>query len=115
MADRLQLPERHAQEQDKIVAAAVHWLATHEEWLLIVDNADEVDMIWPRLPTGNKGHILLTTRDQVVGGMERFVVEPMDLAEGTLLLLRRAHVLKAGMELDQIAQADQSIAEQIDF
>ncbi len=113
MADRLQLAERHAQEQDKVVAAVLHWLATHEGWLLIVDNADEVDMIWPMLPTGDKGHLLLTTRGQAVGGMESFVVEPMTLVEGTLLLLRRARVLKAGMELEQIAQTERHAAEQI--
>jgi tetratricopeptide (TPR) repeat protein len=110
MADRLQLPERHAQEQDKIMAAVMHWLATHEGWLLIVDNADEMDMVWPMLPTGSMGHLLLTTRDQVVGGMQPFEVRPMDRAEGTLLLLRRAHVLKVGMELEQ---ADREAAEQI--
>ena len=94
MADRLQLPERTEQEQDKIVGAVQHWLATHEGWLLVVDNADEMKMVWPLLPTGSTGHLLLTTRDQVVGGMEPFPVEPMDDTEGTQFLLRRAGVLR---------------------
>ena len=113
IADELQLPERTLQEQDKIVAAVQRWLSTHEEWLLIVDNADELAMVWPLLPTGNKGHVLVTTRDQATGDLESFLVEKMDHVEGTLLLLRRAHILKPGMELEQVLLADRQIAEQI--
>jgi hypothetical protein len=113
MADRLRLPERNAQEQDKIVAAVLHWLATHEEWLLVVDNADELNMVWPMLPTGNMGHLLLTTRDQVVAGMQSFAVEPMNRIEGTSLLLRRAGMLKVGMGMEQIVPMDRLMAEQI--
>ncbi len=90
MADQLHLPERSVKEQDKIVAAVFHWLSTHEDWLLIVDNADDLESVWSRLPTGSTGHVLLTTRDQLVGDMESFQVEQMEQNEGTLLLLRRA-------------------------
>ena len=113
IADGLQLPERTLQEQDKIVAAVRRWLSTHEEWLLIVDNADDLAMVWPLLPTGNKGHVLVTTRDQITGDLESFLVEKMDHVEGTLLLLRRAHILKPGIELEQVSLADRQVAEQI--
>ena len=113
IAERLQLPERTLQEQDKIVEAVLHWLSTKEGWLLIVDNADELAMVWPLLPTGNKGHVLMTTRDQATGDMESFLVEQMDRVEGTLLLLRRAHILQTGMELEQVSPTDRQIAEQI--
>jgi tetratricopeptide (TPR) repeat protein len=113
IADRLQLPERTLQEHDKIVAAVSHWLSTHEDWLLIMDNADELAMVWPLLPTGNKGHVLVTTRDQATVNLESFLVEKMDHVEGTLLLLRRAKILKPGMELEQVSLADRQVAEQI--
>jgi hypothetical protein len=113
MADRLQLPERILQEQGKIVEAVLHWLATHEGWFLVIDNADELDRVGLLLPTGDKGHLLLTTRDQVVGGMEPFMVESMDGREGTILLLRRARILKAGMDLKQVSLVDQQAAEQL--
>ena len=113
IAEGLQLPERTLQEQDKIVAAVSHWLSTHEEWLLIVDNADELAMVQPLLPTGNKGHVLVTTRDQATGDLESFLVEKMDCIEGTLLLLRRAKILKPGMELEQVSPEDRQVAEQI--
>ncbi len=113
IADGLQLSERTLQEQDKIVAAVLHWLSTHEGWLLIVDNADDLEMVWPLLPTGSTGHVLVTTRDQAVGNLESFLVEQMDRAEGTLLLLRRARILKPGMELEHVSPADRQMAEQI--
>src|SRR5438045_5651071 len=75
IADGLQLPERTLQEQDKIVAAVLRWLSTHEGWLLIIDNADELEMVWPFLPTGSTGHVLVTTRDQATGDVEPFRVE----------------------------------------
>ena len=107
IADHLQLPERSLPEQDRIVAAVKHWLATHNDWLLIIDNADDLDTVWPFLPTGSStGHLLLTTRRQAVGGFESFRVEQMDREEGILLLLRRARKLQA-------APADHEIAEQI--
>jgi hypothetical protein len=94
IANRLQLPERTLQEQEKIVAAVLHWLATHEGWLLIVDNADDLDSIVDFLPTGTSGHLLLTTRQQATGSFEPFPVRQMEQSEGMLLLLRRAGLLK---------------------
>jgi tetratricopeptide (TPR) repeat protein len=113
VADGLQLPERTLQEQDKIVAAVLRWLSTNEGWLLIVDNADELEMVWPLLPTGSTGHVLVTTRDHGVGDLESFPVEQMDRREGILLLLRRARILKQGTELEHISLADRQVAEQI--
>lgn len=113
IADRLQLPERTLQEQEKIVAAVLHWLATREGWLLIVDNADDLDSIVDLLPTGDSGHLLLTTRQQTTGNFEPFPIQQMDQQEGTLFLLRRAGFLKLGNELPPILTNDQQIVEQI--
>lgn len=48
--------------------ACIHWLATrHDRWLLILDNADEPERdvldIAELIPTGNRGHVLITTRN----------------------------------------------------
>ena len=114
IANHQQLPERSLPEQDRIVATVKHWLATHNDWLLIVDNADNLDIVWPFLPIGGStGHLLLATRQQAVAGFESFRVEQMDREEGTLLLLRRAHILGAKGLLEQASPADRQIAEQI--
>ena len=45
--------------------AALHWLSNlSEPWLLIIDNADDHDLkLDEYFPRGNRGHILITTRD----------------------------------------------------
>ncbi len=69
LAGVLDLPEKNEQDQNITVAAVKRWLAQHEEWLLILDNADELAMARDYVPTGGKGHILLTTRAQAAGAI----------------------------------------------
>lgn len=69
LADVLHVPGVQEQEPQRVVAAVQHWLVTHEEWLLILDNADDVAVVCACLPTHDelRGHVLLTTRAQAVG------------------------------------------------
>ncbi len=114
LAGVLDLPEKNEQDQNIIVAAVKRWLAQHDGWLLILDNADDLAMAHDHVPTGGKGHILLTTRAQAAGAMARNIeVEKMDQEEGTLLLLRRAKVLAADVPLDQAPEVDRRNAEAI--
>src|SRR5712691_5973942 len=41
LAALLTLPEREEQDQNNIITAVKRWFTTHEQWLLIVDNADD--------------------------------------------------------------------------
>ena len=46
---------------------AVHrWLQANQGWLLIFDNADEPGLLRPYLPRQHRGHVLLTSRKQVL-------------------------------------------------
>ncbi len=108
----LGLSEHTTQEQEQLVAAVKHWLHTQTDWLLILDNADEVQLAWEFMPQGGKGHVLLTTRAQALGTLAASLdVEKMDTEEGSLLLLRRAHVLAPGASLETVPVADQQLAE----
>lgn len=90
IARLLQLPEQSAQDRTVAATAVKHWLQSHERWLLILDNADDLTLARGFLPSG-QGHILLTTRMQALGGLAYGVqVESMDQEIGTLFLLRRA-------------------------
>ena len=62
IAALLNLPEKDAQDQTLTVKAVKHWLQTRREWLLILDNVDELTVIREFLPNPLEGHILLTTR-----------------------------------------------------
>ena len=76
-------------------AAGIHWLSRCSlPWLLVLDNADDPDLDFSKyIPSGNKGHILITTRNpslqkMATAGYLRF--RGMDPEEAVSLLLRTA-------------------------
>jgi hypothetical protein len=96
------------------VSAVKQWLTENQNWLLILDNADDLAVIGGFLPTGDNGRVLITTRDQAVGSIAHDIaVDKMDEAEGTRFLLRRVRVLAADAPLAQAAETDRSCAEAI--
>jgi len=114
LAALLQLPERDVADQGVVVAAVKRWLASNKDWLLILDNADDLEMAADFLPLASSGHILLTTRAQSTGTLANSLeVEKMEQPEGSLLLLRRAKKLAADVPLEQATEADRSLAEAI--
>jgi transcriptional regulator with XRE-family HTH domain len=101
LAGLLDLPERHIQDQLLIVAAVKLLLARYKEWLLILDNADDLSLVSGFIPAGGGGHVLLTTRAQATGIVAPSIaVDKMDLDEGTQLLLRRSKLLPADALLE---------------
>ena len=80
------------------------WLRTHEGWLLILDNADDLSMVSEFLPRGGKGHILLTTRAMATGQhIEGIEIEKMTYEDGMSLLLHRAKLIKDNTDLSSVA------------
>ena len=94
LARELDLPEKDEKDQSVVVEAAKHWLSANDGWLLIVDNADDLLMARPFVPSGGNGHRLLTTRASATGAIaERVEVSRMGRDEGALFLLRRAKII----------------------
>ncbi len=91
----LDLPENEEQNLALIVATVKHWLNNNEEWLLIFDNVVDLSMIGNFIPQVGKGHVLLTTRDQVAGDDVDYQIklDRMEPEESVLFLLRRARIL----------------------
>jgi tetratricopeptide (TPR) repeat protein len=61
----LNLPEQDAQEEEIRVNAALRWLHTHQEWLLIIDNIDTPEVaarVEELIGTLRGGTILITSR-----------------------------------------------------
>src|SRR5437763_8576233 len=111
LARVLDLPEKDAQEQQITVQSVKHWLESHSGWLLIFDNADDLGMVRDYLPEGNKGHILLTTRAQAMGGLARKIeLDTMEAEEGAELLLRRAGIIAQDAALDNASEVDRAAA-----
>lgn len=114
LAQLLQLPEKDARDHHRVLSAVKGWFATHQHWLLILDNADDVSVLHNLLPTEQTGHLLITTRAQALGSLaQRIDVETMGMAEATWFLLRRAKRLAPDAFLDQVAQAELAAAEAI--
>ena len=109
----LQLPIKEEQDQNLVVEAVKQWLANHGGWLLILDNADDLNLASEFLPPVGKGHILLTTRDAATGSLANFEVDKMEKRESMELLLRRAKILTAHAPLSQASEADQTTASTI--
>ena len=111
LAGLLNLPEKDAREQQIVVHAVKQWFETHTGWLLIFDNADDLAMVWDYLPEGTKGHILLTTRAQAMGGLARKVeLDTMGPEEGAEFLLRRAGIIPEDATLERASTADRAAA-----
>jgi hypothetical protein len=111
IATLLHLPEQDVSDQSTIVNTVKRWFETHSKWLLIFDNADELDLLRAFLPRGNRGHILLTTRAQSMSGLAHKVpVARMEPAEGALLLLRRAGLIAHDATVEDATETDRTRA-----
>ncbi len=92
IAKLLNLPVKNDSDQNNIVSAVLNWFRTHENWLLVLDNADDTSFVKNYLPPDPKGHILLTSRAQVFDALEitRLVeMEEMSPDEAKSFLLKR--------------------------
>lgn len=116
LAELLQLPEQKVKEQEVIVQAVTTWLQTHHDWLLILDNADEPDLLPPFFPRVPGGHLLVTTRAADLSSFglglgHALIVQTFDPAQGAQLLLHRAGLLPANASLDHAGIQDHLIAQ----
>ncbi len=104
IARLLDLPEKDAQNSDDIVKAVNRWLENNDGWLLIFDNADELELLKDFRPHNPKGHILLTSRAHVfdrVGIAKPIKMETMMPDEALKFLFTRT-----GREDDDPAQRE---------
>jgi len=114
IAALLRLPEREAKDQDITVQAVKTWLQVHRDWLLILDNADELRLLLDFLPPVLGGTLLLTTRAAVTGRLaHRLEIETLLPEHGALFLLRRAALIAPDAELSQASPQERELALQI--
>jgi hypothetical protein len=114
IAGLLKLPESITQEQPLAVGAVKRWLSSHDGWLLILDNADDLGIAREFIPPGKNGHVVLTTRAQAMGTIARRVeIQEMGTQEGALFLLRRAKYIAEDAPLQAASEGDRSNAEKL--
>lgn len=111
LAEVLNLPEKSEASQPSIVKAVKRWLQHNARWLLIVDNLEDINLLRDLVPSPHAGHILVTTRSHRTGQIaHRVDLEPMQVDEGALLLLRRAKLLLPNASLSDASEADHTVA-----
>ncbi len=114
IAHLLDLPQKDEKDQMVIVEAVKTWLMDRSKWLLILDNADELALVKEFIPPAFRGHLLLTTRAQVMGRLARKLeVEAMQPESGALLLLRRAGLLAPKASLGEVPDGEVTIAKEL--
>jgi transcriptional regulator with XRE-family HTH domain len=111
IAHTLQLFKGDRQDHAQIVAAIAHWLNQHHNWLLIVDNVENIELTKQFLPIAHNGAYLFTTRLSTLGTLASCVeLEPLTLEESVHLLLRRAGLLTSHSPLESLSSEDLAIA-----
>ncbi|MBA2286452.1 MAG: helix-turn-helix transcriptional regulator [Ktedonobacteraceae bacterium] len=114
LGERLKVLEKDERDHQRAILMVKQWLAAHQDWLLILDNADDVSIARDVLPPEHAGHVLLTTRAQALGSVaQRIEVETMGMAEGALFLLHRARLLALEASLDHVLPDQRAAAEAI--
>jgi tetratricopeptide (TPR) repeat protein len=74
------------------IPAVQQWLATHDRWLLIFDNADTPEWLQPFLPNRSQGCVLLTSRADVfdqVGIANPLTLDALSNQEAVDFLFKR--------------------------
>ncbi|MGZ3628833.1 MAG: protein kinase domain-containing protein [Ktedonobacteraceae bacterium] len=75
------------QGQDEAVHAIKRWLETHSQWLLVLEDVQDPEVIEAFIPSINRGSLLLTTLvPSVVQRFPRVEMDKMKPEEQTLLL-----------------------------
>ena len=67
LAAILDLTEKDDPDKQRVIDGVKQWLNNHQGWLLVVDNADDPNLLGDFLPQEGQGHVLLTARDPEVG------------------------------------------------
>lgn len=121
IATRLKLPEKDVLDRTLVVQAVKRWLLDHTDWLLILDNVGEPEIVTDFLSLthedgsspGNRRHVLLTTRTQALRNTAHYIeLQPLEVKEGALLLLRQAGRVDNALETDRSAAQEISQAMQ---
>jgi tetratricopeptide (TPR) repeat protein len=116
IARLLELPEGAARDLEQTRDAVRRWLETNEQWLLVFDDVDDPELLGSYLPGQHSGHILLTSRTQVLQSAGLFfqpiVVDVLSPKEALEFLHRRTgREIKDSMEW----VAAEQLASELDY
>ncbi|TFH47271.1 MAG: tetratricopeptide repeat protein [ANME-2 cluster archaeon] len=115
IAELLNLPEKNEADQNLSITATKRWLEENTDWLLILDNADNPEIIEDFLPLKFSGHILLTSRSHGFDNLG--ITNPIELDKmlpeeaKQFFLARTGHIEIEPIEIEAI----ESIALELEY
>lgn len=113
-AELLKRPAAHLQDTQSLLASLHEWLRNTTNWLLILDNADNIAQVEPFLPHSANGHLLLTTRATAMGSLAQpLALPPLPPNDGALCLLRRANIISWTGQLSDASPASVKAAREL--
>ncbi|MCB0258175.1 MAG: tetratricopeptide repeat protein, partial [Calditrichaeota bacterium] len=90
LAHELNLPEKDDPDIEIVNQAVIRWLGNNRHWLLIFDNAQELEHVRKYLPKAAKGHIIITSRNFDWGAVADLIdLQEWDRSESIHFLLKR--------------------------
>src|SRR5207248_5502363 len=112
IAKALKLPQQ--KEPDGIIHAVKQWLKNHADWLLILDDVEDLKQVELLYPEAHSGHVLITTRSQFLGGVAAGIaMKKMEPDEGAFFLLRRAGIISPTEDYTRATASDYEKANEI--
>jgi len=103
LTDVFDLPETQGCEYHQALSVVKRWLKEQSNWLLILDNVEDVDVVCELLPPSYEGYVLLTTHCQGISIPGHCLhLQSWSTEEGTLFLLHRARILSLHAPLEVV-------------
>ncbi len=101
-AEVLHLPEVKEADQTKVKEAVCHWFQQHTNWLLVLDNIEDLRLLPSFVPEHRQGAVLLTTRRQVTEpAAQALELEVLPEEEAILFLFKRTKALALDASLGE--------------
>jgi NB-ARC domain len=114
IAHLLKVPGEKLQDDSQLIATVTEWFKKQSDWLLILDNADDIPMVEAFIPMAARGHILLTSRAQATAGFaEHIELEKLSPEDGSLFILRRSGIVGPHGRLGDTTEAKRAAAQAI--
>ncbi|HZO88586.1 MAG TPA: tetratricopeptide repeat protein [Chthonomonadaceae bacterium] len=119
LAEELKLLTPGPTTQREALQKMHDWFQNESDWLLVLDNADDIATLAPHFPRHHTGSLLVTTRARnTVKWAVPIELLKFNRTEGALLLLRRAGVLDISQTLDDalpnVAQAAMELSDELE-
>lgn len=108
IARLLGLPEANEAEQSRALEATKRWLNENANWLLILDNATQLELIKELRPKHGVGHLIVTSRSRCALALG--VADPVSVHELTSEEAFRFLQRRCGREPGEMRE-DQAVAE----